>query len=178
MDQQPLRVPTLVSRSVAWPVTVVVCGDPDPEVLARWDAMVVGTPQADVAQLSTWARLRATVGYTPLYVLVWRGNGLVAGAQILCRRFPVLGTVGYLPYGPVIAPTAADRGDVCRELSGALADIARRRLRMLFVQPLMAPGTSAPNCSRAGSGPPAPKWHPRVHYASISRQTRRYSGVA
>lgn len=135
MDQQHLRIPTLVSRSVAGPVTVVVCGDPDPEVLAQWDAMVVGTPQADVTQVSVWARLRATVGYTPLYVLVWRGNSLVAGAQILCRRFPVLGTVGYLPYGPVIAPTAGGRGDVCRELGGALADIARRRLRMLFVQP-------------------------------------------
>ncbi|MDQ2880789.1 MAG: GNAT family N-acetyltransferase [Actinomycetota bacterium] len=134
MDQQP-QIPTLTSRAVACPATVVVCGDPGLEALAKWDAMVVGTPQADVTQLSAWARLRATVGYAPLYVLVWRGTDLVAGAQILCRRLPVLGVVGYLPYGPVIAPTAGDRGDLCRELSGALADIARRRLRILFVQP-------------------------------------------
>ncbi|HEY6424552.1 MAG TPA: GNAT family N-acetyltransferase [Pseudonocardiaceae bacterium] len=132
---QQHQISTLMSRSGARGLTVAVRADPGPEVLARWDAMVAATPQADVTQLSVWARLRGTAGYTPLYVLVWRGADLVAGAQILHRRFPLLGTVGYLPYGPVITPTDEARQDVCRELSVALAQVARRRLRMLFVQP-------------------------------------------
>ena len=134
MNQQ-YRIPTLTSRSGTHPVTVVVGDNPVLETLAQWDAMVTATPQADVSQLSTWARLRGTVGYQPLYVLVWRGTDLVAGAQILRRRFPVLGLVGYLPYGPLVAPTIASREEVCRELSDALAHIARQRLQMLFVQP-------------------------------------------
>ncbi|MDQ3828525.1 MAG: GNAT family N-acetyltransferase [Candidatus Tectomicrobia bacterium] len=97
--------------------------------------MVAATSRADVNQLSAWARLRGTVGYRPLYVLAWRGAVLVGGAQILHRRFPVLGAVGYLPYGPVIAPAIDSREEVCRELSAALAHIARQRLQMLFVQP-------------------------------------------
>lgn len=122
------RIPTLTSRSGAHPVTVVVGDNPVPEVPAQWDAMVTATPQADVSQLSAWARLRATVGYQPSYVLVWRGADLVADAQLLYRRFPVLGAVGYLPYGPLIAPAISSRKQVCRELSDALAHLARQRL--------------------------------------------------
>ncbi len=133
MDRQYL-MPTLIPQADGSPLTVVVCAHPELDVLATWDAMVAATPQSDVTQLSAWAQLRSTVGYAPLYVLVWRGTDLVAGAQILHQRFPVLGSVGYLPYGPVIAPAGAGP-DVYRELCGALADIPRRRLRMLFVQP-------------------------------------------
>src|ERR687885_1118587 len=132
MNQQS-RIPTLMSRPCTHPVTVVVDDNPLPEVVARWDAMVTAVPQADVSQLSTWARLRGTVGYRPLYVLVWCGTDLVAGAQILHRRFPVLGTVGYLPYGPVMVPGIDSREELCRALSDALADLARQRLQMLFV---------------------------------------------
>jgi lipid II:glycine glycyltransferase (peptidoglycan interpeptide bridge formation enzyme) len=134
MNQQ-FRIPTLMSRPCIHPVTVVVDDNPVPEVVAQWDVLVTAVPQADVSQLSTWARLRATVGYRPLYVLVWCGTDLVAGAQILHRRFPVLGTVGYLPYGPVIAPAIDSREELCRALSGALAGLACQRLQMLFVQP-------------------------------------------
>lgn len=134
MIDRELHVRTLMPRSGGYSLTVVLCANPDLTVLAKWDAMVAGTPQSDVTQLSAWARLRATVGYAPLYVLVWRGIDLVAGAQILYRRFPVLGAVGYLPYGPVIAPAEA-RDDVCPALCGALAAIPRQRMRMLFVQP-------------------------------------------
>jgi hypothetical protein len=59
----------------------------------------------------------------------------VGGAQILVRRVPVLGAFGYLPYGPLVAPEAAERGEVGRALADALATLCRRRLRILFVQP-------------------------------------------
>jgi lipid II:glycine glycyltransferase (peptidoglycan interpeptide bridge formation enzyme) len=133
MNQQS-RISALTSRSAAHPVTVVVSDNPVRGVLAQWDAMVTATPQADVSQLSAWARLRGTVGYRPLYALVRRGTELVAGAQILHRRFPVPGTIGYLPYGPVIAPGIGSREQVCCALSDALVRLARQRLQMLFVQ--------------------------------------------
>ena len=69
MDRQH-RIPALLSRSDPPAVTLVVCADPDAEVLAKWDAMVAGIPQADVTQLSAWARLRATGG---LHTVVFAG---------------------------------------------------------------------------------------------------------
>lgn len=132
---QRYRIPTLRSRVDAAAVSVGVCHDPGPEVLARWDALVAASPRADVTQLSAWAHLRAMVGYQPLYLLAWRGRDLVGGAQILQRRFPVLGSVAYLPYGPLIASTIEGRGQLCGQFADALAELALRRVRMLFVQP-------------------------------------------
>ena len=102
MNQQ-YRIPTLTSQSGTHPGTVAVGDNLVLKALAQWDAMVAATSQADVKQLSAWARLRGTVGYQPLYVLVWRASDLVAGAQICIDASPA-GPVGYLPYGPLIAP--------------------------------------------------------------------------
>ncbi len=109
--------------------------DPGPEVLRAWDLLVDRTPGTDVTQLSVWAGLRGRVGFTPLYLLAYYGPDLVGGAQILTRRVPVLGGVGYLPYGPLVAPDAPVADDVRRALVDALEVLSRRRLRVLFVQP-------------------------------------------
>lgn len=115
--------------------SIMACSDPGPNVLRTWDRLVDGTPGSDVTQLSAWARLRSRVGYTPLYLLAFQAGQLVGGAQILHRPVPVLGSVGYLPYGPVISPTVADRTEICRGLGDSLETLGRHRLRMLFVQP-------------------------------------------
>lgn len=109
--------------------------EPVPSVLGAWDRLVDSTPGTDVTQLTAWARLRGRVGYSPLYLLAFQAGELAGGAQIMYRRVPVLGNVGYLPYGPVIATTVADRDGICRALGGGLAALGHRRLRMLFVQP-------------------------------------------
>jgi hypothetical protein len=116
-------------------VRVMAREDPGPDVLRAWDLLVDRTPGTDVTQLSVWAGLRARVGFTPLYLLAYRGVALAGGAQILTRRVPVLGTVGYLPYGPLVAPNVPAADDVRRALVDALVVLSRRRLRILFVQP-------------------------------------------
>ncbi|MGH8575303.1 MAG: hypothetical protein ACREX8_22435, partial [Gammaproteobacteria bacterium] len=119
-------------------VEVTAREDPGPGALRAWDLLVDRTPGTDVTQLSTWAGLRARVGFSPLYLLAYRGAELVGGAQILTRRMPVLGAVfslGYLPYGPLAAPGVVAAGDVRRALVDALAVLGRRRLQILFVQP-------------------------------------------
>lgn len=115
--------------------SIMACADPDPNVLRTWDQLVDSTAGSDVTQLTAWARLRGRVGYAPLYLLALQTGELVGGAQIMYRRVPVLGSVGYLPYGPVISPAAIDRGRICWELAEGLETLARRRLRMLFIQP-------------------------------------------
>ncbi len=116
-------------------ISIIASPDPVPSVLRAWDRLVDSTAGTDVTQLTAWARLRGRVGYSPLYLLAFDAGELVGGAQIMHRRVPVVGSVGYLPYGPVIATAAADRHGICRALSGGLAALGRRRLRMLFVQP-------------------------------------------
>lgn len=108
---------------------------PATDLLSAWDALVDGTPGTDVTQLSTWARLREMVGFTPLYVLAHQSAGLAGGALIMIRRVPLLGAVGYLPYGPLVAPDARHAPGVRRALADALTALCRRQLRMLFVQP-------------------------------------------
>lgn len=116
-------------------ISITVCSDSGSNVLRSWDRLVDSTAGSDVTQLTAWARLRGRVGYAPLYLLAFQAGELVGGAQIMYRCVPVLGSVGYLPYGPVISPDAADRNGICRALGGGLAALGRRRLRMLFVQP-------------------------------------------
>ncbi|MGH3981326.1 MAG: lipid II:glycine glycyltransferase FemX [Pseudonocardiaceae bacterium] len=115
--------------------SVMACHDPTPQVLRTWDRLVDATAGSDVTQLTAWARLRGRVGYAPLYLLAFQAGELVGGAQIMHRRVPVLGSVGYLPYGPVISTVAADRNGICRKLADGLRTLGRRRLQMLFVQP-------------------------------------------
>ena len=53
----------------------------------------------------------------------------------MCRRLPVLGRVGYLPYGPVVDRTVSDWETVRDQVVQALHGVGRSHLRMLFVQP-------------------------------------------
>lgn len=113
--------------------TRVLC-DLASDVRREWDDLVGRTGYADVSQLSGWARVRASAGYRPLYVLADCQGRLVGGAQILLRSVPIVGTIGYVPYGPVISDTAA-RAPVRRAVCAALYELGRRRTRVLLAQP-------------------------------------------
>lgn len=116
------------------PVSATVFAQPDPDTIRGWDRLVADTPYSDVAQLSAWSNVRRQAGFLPLYVLARRAGRLVGGALVLQRRLPVLGVVGYLPYGPVIAAGDA-RPAMVHAVSAALAGLAHQHLGCLFVQP-------------------------------------------
>jgi lipid II:glycine glycyltransferase (peptidoglycan interpeptide bridge formation enzyme) len=115
--------------------SVTVTSAPDEDRLRGWDGLVQAHPAADVTQLSAWARVRAGAGYHPLYVLVDQGGRLAGGAQVLVRRVPALGAIGYVAYGPLTSSRTGDPRAAEDALADALADLGRRRFRMLFVQP-------------------------------------------
>ena len=100
----------------------------------RWDEFVQSVEDSDVTQLSCWARVRAGVGYRSSYLLATGNEGIIGGAQILQRRVPLLGSVGYIANGPLVATSAAHRVDVVTALAEACAELARTELRMLVVQ--------------------------------------------
>lgn len=154
-----------------------VCSDPGSEVLRSWDRLVERAAGSDVAQLTAWARLRGRVGYAPLYLLAFQAGELVGGAQIMYRRVPVLGSVGYLPYGPVISQDATDRHGICRVLGSGLAALGRRRLRMLFVQPPEGADDLSRELLRRGFRPSsagiAPAGSIRIDLTSTEDEIRR-----
>lgn len=116
-------------------VRVLCTARPSTEQLRAWDRLVGEQPGSDVAQLPAWANLRAEqAGFTPRYLLARQGGQLAGGALVLLRRVPVLGTVGYLPYGPVIA-AGRQREPLVRALVDALHRLGARELSGLFVQP-------------------------------------------
>jgi lipid II:glycine glycyltransferase (peptidoglycan interpeptide bridge formation enzyme) len=114
---------------------VEVWTEPDAEQISRWDNLVKTTAGSDVSQLSSWARVRATVGYAPLYLLAFSERRLVGGAQVLHRRIPIVGSVAYLPFGPVIETCDASRPRICAQLGETLTTLARHKFHALFVRP-------------------------------------------
>lgn len=67
---------------------------------AAWNAALYASPYADLLQAWEWGEFkRHSSGWHPARIGVWRGDQLVAGAQLLMRR--VAGVPGlYAPRGP------------------------------------------------------------------------------
>jgi len=116
------------------PVTLRREEFPDADVLAAWNELVLGTPGTDVTQLSAWATIRTSVGYRPCYLYAYQDERLVGGALILRRRLLGFLSLGYLPYGPVIASDVAERAVVASALVEELVAFARTQ-RLMFIQP-------------------------------------------
>lgn len=121
-------------RADAGHLRVALSSDPDSAELVAWDRLVHAAPGSDVAQLSSWARFRGSYGYRPLYLFVFGNETLLGGAQILHRRLPAIGEIGYVPHGPVTGPDHTEP-ELLEVICRALADLARHRFRMMFVQP-------------------------------------------
>jgi len=167
-------------------VSAAVCVQPSESVLGVWDRFVAGAKGSDVTQLSGWAVVRRTAGYEPLYVFAWQSGVMVGGAQVMVRRIPLVGRIGYVAYGPVIAATAP-RARVVAALADVFRELGRGRLRALFVQPIEGADVSAALLARgfrdstAGVAPPATV---RIDLsageeelrAGLSKRIRRWTG--
>lgn len=175
--------------SVTSPVDVTVVTRPDDDALRSWDELVAESPGSDVCQLSGWAAVRRRAGYGAWYVFAWHGDRLVGGAQLYLRRLPLLGEIGYLPYGPVLraGTEPALRQLAVATMADVLETLARRRLRALFVQPTDGDDVTRALRARgfrdstAGVAPPATV---RVDLApdedalraGLSKRIRRWTG--
>ena len=99
----------------------------------EWDAFLATVSGAHHVQSSLWGLLKRTMGYRAARLKLYHEGRLVAGAQLLIRRLRHLGSVAYVPKGPVIA---SDAPPVLPRLARELQEYARaERLRLLLVQP-------------------------------------------
>jgi hypothetical protein len=63
------------------------------------------------------------------------GGRIIAGAQLLRRKVPLLGWIYYLSGGPLITPSFQDREPLVRQLSQSLQGLLETHCPMLFIQP-------------------------------------------
>ena len=101
----------------------------DPE----WDAFLETTPGGHHLQSSYWGQVKAILGWRTVRVVATREGRIRGGAQVLLRRLPLFGSVGYVPLGPVLGTDDV----VLRSLVlRGIRTITRRwRVVFLVVQP-------------------------------------------
>jgi lipid II:glycine glycyltransferase (peptidoglycan interpeptide bridge formation enzyme) len=100
--------------------------DSDPD----WDGFVLASGGRP-AQTTPWGRVKAASGWSADRVEVWRDQALVAGAQLVHRKLPAVGRVGYLDGGPL-----ASGPSEIETVVEAIQDLCRRLgVRSLVVDP-------------------------------------------
>lgn len=98
-----------------------------------WNTFLAATPGGHYVQTSHWARIKARYGWRMLRIVVAQDGRIVAGAQLLLRRLSFLGTIGYVPKGPLLADTSPE---LLRYMLDTLHQVARaQRVRYLAIQP-------------------------------------------
>jgi lipid II:glycine glycyltransferase (peptidoglycan interpeptide bridge formation enzyme) len=103
---------------------------------AEWDAFAATHPHGHLLQSSSWARLKAGVGWAVRRVALSDGGVLRAGAQLLVKRRFGLAAV-YVPRGPLLSGDAA----IDNRLLDACERLARReRAVFLRVEPNLLHG--------------------------------------
>jgi hypothetical protein len=68
-----------------------------------WDDFLVATPGGHHVQTSLWAQAKAVLGSRSARIAIYSEDRIVAGAQVLIYRLPILGQVGFVHRGPVIS---------------------------------------------------------------------------
>ena len=68
-----------------------------------WDAFLTKVPRAPYQQSSLWAKVKAGQGWRSALVTVTRDGSIHGGAQLLYRSIPLVGAVGFVARGPVLA---------------------------------------------------------------------------
>ena len=98
-----------------------------------WDEFLESVPGGHHSQSSLWAQIKASLGWRSVRVIVRDGRSIVAGGQILFRRVRILGTLAYVPKGPV---TASDDGELADLAIEQLREVAAANgARILLMQP-------------------------------------------
>lgn len=119
-----------------------------------WDTFLAETSGSHYVQSTAWARLKAPHGWRALRVTIVRGKHIVAGAQLLMRPLPLVGSIGYVPKGPLVADPAPE---LQRYLLDELHLVARaQRVRYLAVQPART-GHTTVDLLRSQGFEPQPK---------------------
>jgi peptidoglycan pentaglycine glycine transferase (the first glycine) len=98
-----------------------------------WDEFLAAHPAGHYTQSCPWGMLKAKFGWEVTRILVKESDQILGGAQLLFRRLPVWGKIGYISKGPVISQA---QPDVMEKLLGDIEDYAKQNAILLIsIQP-------------------------------------------
>ncbi|AFH50178.1 Hypothetical protein IALB_2475 [Ignavibacterium album JCM 16511] len=73
-----------------------------PIIDENWDRFVTEVRDSCLHQLSGWADVKSSEGWEKLRLIYVHQNKIIAGYQILIKKFPIIGKIAYLNLAPVI----------------------------------------------------------------------------
>lgn len=117
----------------------------------RWADFVRAAPGGHYMQGPEWAEFKLAFEWTLARVTLVLGEDVVAGAQVLLRRLPGIGAVGWAPKAPVVA--GSDPEPIERLLGELRLLVKRERIRVLMVQPPREPGVLPKLLRESGYAP-------------------------
>lgn len=98
---------------------------------ARWNDFVLASPWGHLMQSYEWGDFKAALGWQVARVGVEQAGQIIAGAQVLFKKFPWLPfTLAYIPKGPVVD---LENETVARPLWQAIHRMARQS-RAIFLR--------------------------------------------
>ncbi len=114
----------------------------------EWDQFVASAAGTSYMQATAWARVKAAYGWDVARLLVLRDERIVAGAQMLIRRLPFAGAIGWAVRAPLVTPADDEATELVID---GLLDLGRRLgLTVLMVQPPLADGALLSGLTRRG----------------------------
>jgi lipid II:glycine glycyltransferase (peptidoglycan interpeptide bridge formation enzyme) len=76
--------------------TIIETGGSDP----HWDDVLAGFEHSHHEQSTYWADVKQHQGWQAVRIKVFKGADWLAGAQMLCKKLPFGGSVGFISSGP------------------------------------------------------------------------------
>lgn len=101
----------------------------DPE----WDAFLAAASGGNYQQSSLWAQIKTVSRFQAIRIVIRDDGDIVGGAQVLIRRFSLIGGYGYVAMGPLVASAEPQ---LVKTVVDAIDEVARKqRIHYLVVQP-------------------------------------------
>jgi peptidoglycan pentaglycine glycine transferase (the first glycine) len=98
-----------------------------------WNAFVTKSPRAPYQQSTWWAEVKASQGWRSARVTVTCDGSIHGGAQLLYRSLPLLGGIGFVARGPILA--SGDPALAAATAEGLKRLAAASGVAYLIVQP-------------------------------------------
>ncbi len=99
----------------------------------KWDTFVSQVPGANHLQTSLWGRVKTFSGWSAARVIISEGEVIVAGVQLLIKSLPLIGSIAYVPKGPLFSSKEPEtRGFVITALFNL---IKKHRMAYIILQP-------------------------------------------
>ncbi len=99
----------------------------------EWDTFVAQVPGGHHLQTSLWGQVKTFSGWSSARVIISEGETIIAGAQLLIKSLPLIGSIAYIPKGPLFS--SAEPGLRNLVTTSLFNLINKHRMAYIIIQP-------------------------------------------